>query len=216
MACLLKLISFVLFVLGCKSENIYTETTENQLTSPNELLGCKTKNVEIWSNGLYLRGTIYNAVFSNPSKNETIRCHWKIGKKDGTYLNLNNSNCNDSNSCHGDYGEVSFNDEISQLILNENFVRIKVKDISFICSAWDEECKISDKNDVTEAEDTSQPSLSRILTITFSVVGSILLCCCGCSLFICGCGWIMSCCGQANNDADVPTGFGPSTVNIQP
>merc|ERR1719489_16149 len=183
MACLLKLISFVLFVLGCNSENIYTETTKNQLTSLKELLGCKTKNVEIWSNGLYLRGTIYNAVFSDPSKNQTIRCTWKIGRKDGTYLNLNNSNCNDSNSCHGDYGEVSFHDNKSQLILNENFVRKKVKDITFTCLPWDEECKIVDKNDAVEG--TTKSSLSRILIIVFSVVGSILFClgCCACCAF---------------------------------
>ena len=66
--------------------------------------------------------------------------------KDGSYLNLNNSNCNDSNSCNGDYGEVSFHDNISQLILNENFVKRKVKNINLNCLPWSEECKISEKN----------------------------------------------------------------------
>ena len=66
--------------------------------------------------------------------------------EDGSYLNLNNSNRNDSNSYHGDYGEVSFHENISQLILNENFVREKVKDINFYCLPWSEECKISTKN----------------------------------------------------------------------
>ena len=66
--------------------------------------------------------------------------------QNGSYLNLNNSNRNDSNSYHGDYGEVSFHDNISQLILNENFVKRKVKNIDFNCLPWSEGCKISEKN----------------------------------------------------------------------
>ena len=50
-----------------------TATPKNQLASPKEFLACKTKNIEVWSNDLYLRGTNYNAVFNNPSVNEIIR-----------------------------------------------------------------------------------------------------------------------------------------------
>ena len=66
--------------------------------------------------------------------------------EDGSSINFNNSNFNDSNSCHGDFGEVSFHDNMSQLILNENFVIRKLKNINFYCLPWSEECNISEKN----------------------------------------------------------------------
>ena len=55
------------------SSLLVTEKTKNQLASPKEFLACKTKNIEICSNDLYLRGTSYNAVFNNPSVNEIFR-----------------------------------------------------------------------------------------------------------------------------------------------
>merc|ERR1712200_212312 len=150
----LNLTIFVVFVFTCNLSRCFsykTTTVYNQVEwdSPIKLLECRTSNIEVWSNGngLPLNATKYDVTIKQTGVNEAFRCSWKFELRGELFpsLTLFSSYYNTSTSVswRGDYGELSFNQQGSKLVLNETYLRSEVEEIYFNCTIWQEGCKIS-------------------------------------------------------------------------
>merc|ERR1719376_1831986 len=146
---------FVVFTFTCNQNFCFsfrTTTVNNQVEwdSPVKILECRTSNIEVWSNGngLPLNGTKYDVTINKTGVNETFRCSWNFELKGEPFDSLvllygSYYNTNTSNIWRGDYGELSFNEQGSRLVLNETYLRSEVEEIYFNCTIWREGCRIS-------------------------------------------------------------------------